>query len=81
MDSVNSMFSQSFAFSSFVRTNDEGLTLEMSAFQFFQGGNLTFMNPFDKTKFSYALLRHAVIFCLFVKKLQSEKQFKKTNTR
>ena len=35
-----------------VRVNDEGLTLEASAFQIFQGGNSTFTNPFDKTKFS-----------------------------
>ena len=32
--------------------SDEGLTLETSAFQFFNGGNSTFINSFDKTKFS-----------------------------
>ena len=30
---------------------DEGLTLETSAFQIFHGGNSTFINSFDKTKF------------------------------
>ena len=30
---------------------DEGLTLETSAFQIFHGGNSTFNNSFDKTKF------------------------------
>ena len=30
---------------------DEGLTLETSAFQIFHGGNSTFINFFDKTKF------------------------------
>ena len=36
-----------------VKVNDEGLTLEGSAFQIFQGGNSTFSNSFDKTKFSW----------------------------
>jgi len=31
---------------------DEGLTLETSAFQIFQGGNSTFIKPFDKTRLS-----------------------------
>ena len=30
---------------------DKELTLETSAFQIFQGGNSTFINSFDKTKF------------------------------
>ena len=30
---------------------DDGLTLETSAFQFFHGGNSTFINSFDKTQF------------------------------
>ena len=34
-----------------IRSN-EGLTLEMSAFQIFDGSNPTFINSFDKTKFS-----------------------------
>ena len=29
--------------------------LEMSAFQIFHGDNLSFMNLFDNTKFSYCL--------------------------
>ena len=32
--------------------SDEGLTLKMSAFQIFHGGNSTFINSFDKTKIS-----------------------------
>ena len=32
--------------------SDEGLTLETSAFQIVHGGNSTFINTFDKTKFS-----------------------------
>ena len=32
---------------------DEGLTLETSAFQIFHGGNLTVINSFAKTKFSF----------------------------
>ena len=32
--------------------SDEGVTLETSAFQIFHGSNSTFINPFDKTKFS-----------------------------
>ena len=31
--------------------SDEGLTLETSAFYIFHGGNSTFINSFDKTKF------------------------------
>ena len=31
----------------------EGLTLETSAFQIFHGGNFTFINSFDKTKFLF----------------------------
>ena len=31
--------------------SDEGLTLETSAFSIFHGGNSTFINAFDKTKF------------------------------
>ena len=34
--------------------SDEGLTLETSAFQIFHGGNFTFINSFDKTKFLFA---------------------------
>ena len=34
---------------------DEGLTLETSAFQIFHGGNSTFINSFDKTKFLLCL--------------------------
>ena len=33
--------------------SDEGLTLETSAFQISQGGNSTFINSFDKTKFLF----------------------------
>ena len=33
--------------------SDEGLTLETSAFQIFHGGNFTFINSFDKTKFLF----------------------------
>ena len=40
---------------SFVRSG-VGLTLEKSAFQIFHGGNPTFINSFDKTKFSYFTL-------------------------
>ena len=32
--------------------SDEGLTLETSAFQIVHGGSSTFINTFDKTKFS-----------------------------
>ena len=32
---------------------DEGLTLEISAFQIFHGGNSTFINSFDKTNFLF----------------------------
>ena len=35
----------------FVIRSDEGLMLETSAFQIFHGGNSTFINSFDKTKF------------------------------
>ena len=31
----------------------EGLTLETPAFQIFHDGKSTFVNPFDKTKFSF----------------------------
>ena len=31
--------------------SEEGLTLETSALQIFHGGNSTFINSFDKTKF------------------------------
>ena len=37
---------------SLVIRSDEGLTLETSGFQIFYGGNSTFINLFDKTKFS-----------------------------
>ena len=33
--------------------SDEGLRLETSAFQIFHGGNFTFINSFDKTKFVF----------------------------
>ena len=33
--------------------SDEGLTLETSAFQIIHGGNSTFINSFDKTKFLF----------------------------
>ena len=33
--------------------SDEGLTLETSAFKIFHGGNSTFINSFDKTKFLF----------------------------
>jgi len=33
--------------------SDEGLTLELSTFLIFHGGNATFINSFDKTKFLY----------------------------
>ena len=36
--------------------SDEGLTLETSAFQIFHGGNFTFINSFDKTKFLFRSL-------------------------
>ena len=32
--------------------SDEGLTLETSSFQIFHRGNSTFINSFDKSKFS-----------------------------
>ena len=35
----------------------KGLMLEMSASQIFHGGNLTFFNSFDKTKFSCVTLQ------------------------
>ena len=38
----------------FIRS-DEGITLEMSAFQIVEGGNSTFINTFDKTKFPVSL--------------------------
>ena len=41
------------------RSSDEGLTLEKSAFQIFHGGNFTFINSFDKTKFLFRFIcRH-----------------------
>ena len=45
----------------FIRANfsfrsDDALMLETSAFQIFHGGNLTFINSFDKTKFSFERL-------------------------
>ena len=33
--------------------SDEGLTLETSAFEIFHGGNFTFINSFDKSKFLF----------------------------
>ena len=36
-----------------LHSSDEGLTLETSAFQIFHGGNFTFINSFDKTKFLF----------------------------
>ena len=42
--------------------SDEGLTLVMSAFQIFHGGNSTFINSFDKTKvFRIKLYYHTSI--------------------
>ena len=44
--------------------SDEGLTLETSAFQIFHGGNFTFINSFDKTKFllnGIALLKDNIL--------------------
>ena len=35
------------------KANDEGLTLETSVFWIFHGGNSTFVNLFDKTKFLF----------------------------
>ena len=35
---------------------DEGLMLETSASQIFHGGNFTFINSFDKTKFLFRAL-------------------------
>ena len=37
-------------YNSYIRS-DKGLTLETPAFQIFHGGNSTFINSFDKTKF------------------------------
>jgi len=40
---------------------NEGLTQETSAFQTFHGGNATFINLFDKAKFSclpFLLMQH-----------------------
>ena len=39
------------------RFSDEGLTLETSAPQIFHGGNSTFVNSFDKTKFLFLNFR------------------------
>ena len=36
--------------------SDEGLTLETSSFRIFHGSNSTFINSFDKTKFSCFVL-------------------------
>ena len=33
--------------------SDEGLMLETSTLQIFHGGNFTFINSFDKTKFLF----------------------------
>ena len=41
--------------------SDEGLTLETSAFQIFHGGNLTFINSFDKSKFLFNPVRETVV--------------------
>ena len=38
--------------------SDEGLTLETSAFQIRHGGNSTFINSFDKTKFLFTYHNH-----------------------
>ena len=37
--------------------SDEGLTLVTSAFQIFHGGNSTFINSLDETKFLHSQLR------------------------
>ena len=42
--------------------SDEGLTLETSAFQIFHGGNSTFINSFDKTKFLYYSMKLSSTF-------------------
>ena len=42
--------------------SDEGLTLETSAFLNFHGGNSTFINSFDETKF---LLESAQLNCYY----------------
>ena len=42
--------------------SDEGLMLETSAFQNFHGGNFTFINSFDKTKFLFCSLLTFVRF-------------------
>ena len=42
--------------------SDEGLTLETSAFQIFHGGNSTFINSSDKTKFSLSENRPELLF-------------------
>ena len=47
----------------FVRVNDEGLMLEMSAFQIVHDGDLTFINTFDKTTFS-CLTREGLLLTL-----------------
>ena len=43
--------------------SDEGLTLETSAFQIFHGGNFTFINSFDKTKFLFYSSFHNLNQC------------------
>ena len=47
--------------------SDEGLTLETSAFLIFPGGNSTFINSFDKTKFLFKVTFH-LRGCLSAKK-------------
>ena len=47
---VNKKSARQFFHNSTIRS-DEGLTLETSAFEIFHGGNSTFINSFDKTKF------------------------------
>ena len=44
--------------------SDKGLTLETSAFQIFHGGNSTFINSFDKTKFSSFYVSSTLYVCL-----------------
>ena len=41
--------------------SDEGLTLETSAFQIDHGGNSTFINTFDETKFSCSIIDDLII--------------------
>ena len=44
--------------------SDKGLTLETSAFQIFHGGNSTFINSFDKAKFSSFYVSSTLHVCL-----------------